>query len=112
MDPTTELLQAAADMCFPESSVYVLTSVGTLLVGTITSLFGLLMLSYRSRIQTAEQRELSATKDRNEAVRERDEALWRLDDTRSQYREFAVETRASTSPNGRRQRRLPSPDRG
>lgn len=81
------------DVCFSASSFWVLSGVTTTLITCISTLFGLLMLSYRSRIKVAEAREADAYDDRDRAVTERNEALWRLDRTRSQYRDFAEETR-------------------
>lgn len=106
--PTIPALQTVVDICFSASSFYVLSSVAATLVAAISSLFGLLMLSYRSRIQTAEQRERDANADRDEALRERNEALWRLDETRTQYRVFAEETR-SRDTNRRYRGRQPLP---
>lgn len=100
MDPSTPLVQAAADICFNANSFYVIGTAAGTLTGCISTLFGLLMLSYRSRIQTAEKREQEATTSRDAAVAERNEALWRLDNTRGLYRQFAEETHALTSgPN-------------
>lgn len=106
--PAVPLLQHLEDVCFSASSFTIVVSMVSTLIAAISALFGMLMLSYRSRIQTAEKREEDANQDRDEAVRERNEALWRLDDTRAQYRDFAVETHAVTHPNGRRSRRLPN----
>jgi hypothetical protein len=95
------LLQLVADTCFNTSSLYIISGTVTMLLSAISTLFGLLMLSYRSRIQAAEKRELDANVDREEAVRERNEALWRLNETRTEFRNFAEEIRASET--------LPSP---
>lgn len=94
--------QAINDICFNSSSLTFLMTVATTLTGTISTLFGLLMLSYRGRIKTAEARELDAYRDRDRAAKERNEALWRLQDTRQRYRSFVEQQEPEALPEGRR----------
>lgn len=77
--------------CFNPGSFWILSVVITTLAGTVSTLFGLLMLSYRGRIQSAEQREHNCRKEQEIAAGQRDEALWRLQRTRQEYRSFVEE---------------------
>jgi hypothetical protein len=94
----------SSDVCFNGASFWVIASVTSVFTGTISALFGFLMLSWKGRIEAAEKREAQAQQNeqvayqaRDLAVRQRDEASWRLEDTRGQYRAF-VEERYNTRP--------------
>jgi hypothetical protein len=97
----TKVPPGSESLCFNAGSFWVISAVTSVLVGAISTLFGMLMLSYRSRIQTAEQRETAASRDRDEAVAERNEALYRMEATRGEYRSF-VEHQARRALPGRR----------
>jgi hypothetical protein len=84
-------MPAETTYCFNPGSFWILSLVVTTLTGTVSALFGLLMLSYRGRIQSAEQRESACRKEQELAAGQRDEALWRLQRTRQEYRTFVEE---------------------
>lgn len=98
-----QLSQPVVEACYLNAGSFALiaTVCGSLVTG-ISAIFGLLMLSYRGRIASAEEREQGAYKerdrandDRDEAMYQRNEALWRLNEARENYRDI-------TQPPGRR----------